>query len=334
MGNRVSIGRQPSQEEVRETREARQNYLNYLSKTQVNVNTEVSGKRLTPDTGNLILEKIKAGNTWLQKNPNANYNEIITNYDATNTEVKRLLSTDKPKREIVNQINGLKGQANTFKENKRITPEQSEKLIALAQETNKWYEKNNSKATTIDYSQEEIKLQDSIRKIVPDIATSNDIIKYLNTTKDMNPSDLLAGIQKTQKDLEIKKSQTFDVREGVQVAWVKANQVFWSLLLIFLCFVSGSLAANNAIGRPRAYRVLYFLYGMIPFYAPIVVLYTIYRRIREGPLPYYAPLPLSIEPATTRLGKILWFPFYWIPDNIAVDEYEKYQQSLKDMITT
>jgi hypothetical protein len=330
MGNSVSIGKQPSQEEIRETRQARQSYLTYLSTVQVNVNTEVSGKRLTPDTGNLILEKIKAGNAWLQKNPNANYNEIVTNYDATNTEIKRLLDTDKPKKEMLNQILTLKGQARNW----RITPEEAEKLVALADETKKWYDKNNKTATTIDYSQEQLKFKDSIRKIIPDVATSNDIISMLNSVKDMDPTDLMASIQKTDKEIEIKKSQTFDFKEGATVAWVKANQVFWSLLLIFLCFVSGSLAANNAIGRARAYRVLYFFYGLIPFYAPIVLLYTIYRRIREGPLPYYAPLPLSIDPATTRLGKILWFPFYWIPDNIAVDEYEKYQQSLKDMITT
>ena len=48
---------------------------------------------------------------------------------------------------------------------------------------------------------------------------------------------------------------------------------------------------------------------------PIVLLYTMFTRMRYGPIPYYAILPLTIEPATTRLGRILNFPFYWIPDD-------------------
>jgi hypothetical protein len=335
MGNRFSLGGQPeTKDQARETRQARENYRNYLTTTQVNVNTEVNAKRLTPDTGNLVLERIKVANTWLQKNPNANYNEITTNFDATNTEIKRLLNTDKPKREIQNQIAGIKAEALKTRDEKKIDEQEYEKLIQLSNEIDTWYKKNNATATTIDFSQEDLKIQSSIRTIVKDANVSNEIIQKLNQVKQMNPNDLLASIQKTEKDLEIKKSQTFDLREGIQVAWWQANKTFWLCLLIFLCLVSGSLAANNAIGRARPYRVLYFLYGAIPFYAPLVILYTIYRRIREGPLPYYAPLPLSIEPATTRLGKILWFPFYWIPDNNAVQEYDKYQEQLRLIAST
>ena len=335
MGNRFSLGGQPqTQDQARETRQARENYRNYLTTTQVNVNTEVNAKRVTPDTGNLILERIKVANTWLQKNPNANYNEITTNFDATNTEVKRLLGTDKPKREIQNQIAGIKAQAFQQRESKKIDEQEYEKLVQLANETEKWYKKNSTTATTIDFSQEDLKIQSSIRSIVKDANVGNDIIQNLNKTKNMNPNDLLASIQKTEKDLELKKSQSFDLREGISVAWWKANQVFWISLLVFLCLVSGSLAANSAIGRARPYRVLYFIYGAMPFYAPLVILYTIYRRIREGPLPYYAPLPLSIEPATTRLGKLLWFPFYWIPDNNAIQEYDTFQEQLATIAST
>lgn len=335
MGNTLSFGSQKqSPEEIRETRQARENYRNYLSSQQTNVNTDVSAKRLTPDTGNAILEKIKLAYAWLQKNPNANYNEIVTSYDATNTEISRIIKTDKPKKELSNQIVGLKSITKVQLENKKIDDTQSEKLNALSVTTEKWLEKNGSKATTIDFEQEEIKFRSTIRQIVPTVDVSNDILNYLDKTKNMEPTSLLQNIQKTEKELEIQKSQTFTAQDGIKTVWSQANKTFWSFLILFLCLVSGSLAANSAIGRSRGYRILYFLYGAIPFYAPLVILYTIYRRIREGPLPYYAPLPLSIEPATTRLGKILWFPFYWIPDSYAVEQYDKFQETLKDVITT
>jgi hypothetical protein len=335
MGNVFGKRDKLSSEEIRETRQARENYRNYLASQQTNVNNDVSSKRLTPDTGNIILEKIKGAYTWLQKNPNANYNEIINNYDTTNTEISRLIKTDKPKKEIANQIVGLKSIAVVQAENKRIDETQLEKLNQLSNTTEKWLEKNVSKATQIDFDQQEIKFRGTIREIVPQVDVSNDIINYLDKTKDMEPTALLQAIQNTERELEAQKNSTAPgPKELAKTVWFEANKVFFTYLTIFICLVSGSLAANNAIGRARAYRVLYFLYGAIPIYAPIVILYTIYRRIKEGPLPYYAPLPLSITPATTRLGKILWFPFYWIPDSYAVDQYDKYQQSLKDMITT
>lgn len=335
MGNVFGKRDKLTSEEIRETRQARENYRNYLASQQTNVNNDVSSKRLTPDTGNIILEKIKNAYTWLQKNPNANYNEIINNYDTTNTEISRLIKTDKPKKEIANQIVGLKSVAVVQAENKRIDEVQLEKLNQLSNTTEKWLEKNVSKATQIDFDQQEIKFRGTIREIVPQVDVSNDIINYLDKAKDMEPTALLQAIQKTERELEAQKNATGpSAKELGGIVFFEANKTFFQYLMIFLCLVSGSLAANNAIGRSRAYRVLYFIYGCIPLYAPFVIIYTIYNRIKQGPLPYYSPLPLSITPATTRLGKILWFPFYWIPDSHAVDEYDKYQQSLKDMITT
>jgi hypothetical protein len=108
-----------------------------------------------------------------------------------------------------------------------------------------------------------------------------------------------------------------------------ALKVFFSLLLVAVCIVSGSLAANAAIGRHTGYRVLYFIYGCIPFFVPFIIFYTIYRRISEGPLPYYGILPVSLEAATTTLGKYLWWPFYWIPDHLSVEETDTFQKALE-----
>jgi hypothetical protein len=107
-----------------------------------------------------------------------------------------------------------------------------------------------------------------------------------------------------------------------------ASQAFGTLFLIFLIVLGGSFAANLAIGRTVPYRVLYFLYGCIPFFSPFIILYVIYLRIRYGPVPLYGILPLSTEPATSRLGKILWYAFYWIPDGKSKELEEQFLKSL------
>ena len=103
-------------------------------------------------------------------------------------------------------------------------------------------------------------------------------------------------------------------------------------MIITLCLLSGSFAANFAIGRVPAYRVLYFLYGCIPIFTPLVLLYTIYKRIKDGRIPVYTMLPISIDPATTRLGRLLWRPFYWIPDQQAIDAFKHFNDSLLSQV--
>jgi hypothetical protein len=105
-----------------------------------------------------------------------------------------------------------------------------------------------------------------------------------------------------------------------------AGQVFGSLFLILLIIFCGSLAANQAIGRDPIYRVIYFIWGMVFF--PFVAIQCLLQRLRVGPIPMYGILPVSTEPGTTRLGKLLWAPFYWIPDIKSDAMKEEYLKSL------
>jgi hypothetical protein len=106
-------------------------------------------------------------------------------------------------------------------------------------------------------------------------------------------------------------------------------KVFLGSIIVAFCIVAGSLAANFAISRPPAYRILYFMYGCIPFFAPLVYMYTLYKRIAEGPISYYGILPLSVEPGITRLGKLLWYPFYYVPDSKAVESFDTFKASVE-----
>jgi hypothetical protein len=140
----------------------------------------------------------------------------------------------------------------------------------------------------------------------------------------------LAEYVSKQKEID---KQKVDIKSSGQIVLGTALQVFCSLLFIAFCIMCGSFSANMAICRPPMYRVLYFIYGTIPIFAPFVLLYTIYKRIKEGRLSVYTILPISIEPATTQLGKVLWYPFYWIPDQHAIDEYNKFMVSLPLQVT-
>ena len=45
-------------------------------------------------------------------------------------------------------------------------------------------------------------------------------------------------------------------------------------------------------------------------------------------IPYYGILPISTEPATTRLGKIVWYPFFYIGDQFEEKSKADFGESL------
>lgn len=324
------FGRQKqTPEEIKEIRQAREKYQNYLSNLQTTTTAEVNTKRLTPESGQALLKEIKKGYDWLQKTPNANLNEIMANYEATTVEATRIIKTDAPKREIYNIITAIPVIAENLQVNKQIDKTQLEKLRTLAKQEEKWYTKNSNTLTTIDISQEIIKINDTIITIVPDSEIRSIITTEFDKIKAMPPSDLTGLITKTESDIKAKRDSQVDVREGVSTIMSTAVTVFLFTVLIAFCLYAGSLAANFAMSRPPAYRILYFIYGSIPLFAPLVYLYTIYRRISDGPMSYYGFLPISVEPGITRLGKLLWYPFYYVPDNKAIDAFDAFQQSVE-----
>jgi hypothetical protein len=65
----------------------------------------------------------------------------------------------------------------------------------------------------------------------------------------------------------------------------------------------------------------------------VSILTAIIKRIKDGPLHLYGILPTSIEPGSTRLGRLLWYPFYWQPDQAALDAYETFQKNLVSAAT-
>lgn len=96
-----------------------------------------------------------------------------------------------------------------------------------------------------------------------------------------------------------------------------AASVVGSLFYVAFCITIGMLAANQAIGRAPAYRVLYFIYGAI--FAPILVFYYIYLWFKDQSPKIYTLLPVTTMVAETTIGKFLLFPFAYKEDKSARD---------------
>jgi len=318
----------PTKDELNNVRDARVKYQDYLANTKTNALTDVNNNALSPETGSSIIAIIQTAYTWLQKNPNANLQEIMANQDTTTAEIKRLIGTDAPKRQMKNTLIIIPVVVNSLVKDNKLTSDKAKILTSFIDTQNYWYKQNNEKASVIDYSQEMLKINDKITSTIVDannIKIIKDAIKQAENTTSSQLQSEIAKKEAQQKKLD---EENPNINSGLSIMTNTAIQVFIQLLIVLLCLMGGSFAANFAIGRIPPYRVLYFIYGAVPYIAPFVIIYTVYRRIMEGRMTFYAFLPISIEPATTRLGRFLWFPFYWIPDQHAIDMEKLFLDSL------
>lgn len=315
--------------EVQQQRQTRVEYQNYLQTTQTNVNTDVNKKVLTPESGQIILQTVQQGFNWLKKHPDATTNQILANRDTTSAEITRVLGTDKPKLQFKNIILALPTIADTMKQKKQLTDQQVTSLKQIAIDTNKWFTKNSEQATTIDFSQEMIKFNDQITQSIQDANTVKQIQANLSSIKDKAGSDVLSEVAAQQANLKRVQSTTIDYKEGGNTVVKTAIQTVLTLFLIGICLYSGSWAANFAIGRTYPYRILYFIFGCIPFYVPVVLGYLLYRRLIDGELHWFAFLPLTTESPVTWIGQILAKPFVYIPTDKSVGATDIFQEALK-----
>ena len=318
----------PTKDELNDVRDARVKYQDYLSSTKTNVLSDVNNKALAPETGSSIITIIQNAYTWLEKNPNANLQEIFANQDASKAEIKRLVDTDIPKRQMNNILIIVPATVELLVKNNKLASDKATILISFINEQKYWYKQNNAKASTIDFSQQMLKINDKITSTIVDAENINAIKVAIKQGENSTTSQVQSDIAKKEAEQKKFEDQNPNISSGLSIMTRTALKVFMQLIIVLLCVMGGSFAANFAIGRKTPYRVLYFIYGAIPYIAPFVIIYTIYKRLKEGRMTFYAFLPISVEPATTRLGRFLWFPFYWIPDQHAIDMEKLYLESL------
>lgn len=104
------------------------------------------------------------------------------------------------------------------------------------------------------------------------------------------------------------------------------------VIIFFLCTTTGSIAANDAIGRHPAIRVVYFLYGTFPVFAPLVLIYYIYRYFAGSYPVWYNFLPLTTTTSSNGFMQTIMKPFiYQMDANIKYME-KKFDDSAEKYI--
>jgi len=317
-----------STDNINAIRAARVKYQDYLVNIQTNTQSDVSNNALTPETGSAIYKLIQASYLWLQKNPNSSLNEVLANQDSATAEIKRLMRVDIPKRKFNNTLIALPAILDRLVADKTITADKKAAFLPTITSEKAWYKTNQATASDIDFTMEFQKINDNITTTFVDQVAVSAIQSQLDAAQSVPTSQLRSKLSQEDNAEKALQKQTVSATQTGQTILNTTITVFINLFIISLCIMCGCFAANLAIGRLPMYRVLYFVYGSLPMCAPFVLLYVIYKRMTEGQFRIYSLVPCSIEPSTTRLGKILWSPFYWIPDQYAIDEYNKYIASI------
>ena len=98
------------------------------------------------------------------------------------------------------------------------------------------------------------------------------------------------------------------------------------VMLIFLCLLAGSLAANDAISRSSPLRVVSFIYAAIPFYTPFALIYYLYRYFKGTYPKYYNFLPVTTYKSTNKFVGILLWAFTYIEDANAISKKNEYDE--------
>ena len=143
-------------------------------------------------------------------------------------------------------------------------------------------------------------------------------------------SEDIADAEKGLKDAKRAEMSEFSVSRMTETALSTALSTFFTMLFIVFFLIGGTLAANDAIGRPLMYRILYFIYGGIFF--PITIIYYIYRWFMGTAPNIYRMIPVWTIPSTTTLGRFFLFPFTYTEDKAAKDAYVDYMKQAADLV--
>ena len=137
-------------------------------------------------------------------------------------------------------------------------------------------------------------------------------------------------IEKQAEEAKKEEEKEFSPQRFVKKVSSTAGKVIGSLFYIMFCLTIGMMAANQAIGREPAYRVLYFIYGAI--FAPILVFYYLYLWFKGQSPKIYTLLPVTTMKAETTLGRVFLFPFAFQEDKTARDLLVDFMTKSAEMV--
>jgi hypothetical protein len=304
-----------------------------LDKTEA-VFTSLASKPYTPKWTLQQVEKtIKDTRAWLQKNPNASeqvYRAKLTEVTKEggqtleiNTYLYALQSFEKIMNYIITQFLEAK---------KMLTKADREQYKTYYEELRAFNKKIQTNPNLVD-----IKIfYNRFSREVETFSKSKgiwDSTGVLLQTALTNPDKFEQDIGSLEKQAEeIKKvdDEKFSFQRFTKKVSATAGSVIGGLFYVMFCLVIGMLAANQAIGREPAYRILYFIYGAI--FAPILVFYYIYLWFNSKAPKIYTLLPITQTVAETTIGKFFLFPFAYTEDKVSRDLLVDFMTKSAEMV--
>jgi hypothetical protein len=295
--------REEQQTRAQQERLGLQTYLNDVS---VEIQKGVNQGQITAASGKAALDLVKQTQNFLNSNPNAEPSTLSQKRQEVVSKISNLDQAQPTVKKIEEMIENLPKRVDDLIA-RGILPSSAKKgSQKVLTDLQKWSEQNRF-ATKGEWE-----------------------LKYQVAQKDLNES---VPEESQLAELEAKKKvedETFSTSRLFKTIGEWTGKVVGSLFYIALCLVAGSLAANDAIGRDRMYRVFYFVYGFI--FAPFVLVYYIFRWFK-GTSPYlYKLLPLITTPAETSLGRFFLFPFTYDPDPRSKKETFDFLKSLAETV--
>jgi hypothetical protein len=272
----------------------------------------VSKNEITAQGSTLATSLIQETTKWLQDTPDATQSELEDKTAEFLDKLATIYNDDKNRLLFSNWLKSWDVIVATWQNLNKIPEEKAKKIKELLAKDKTWFEKNPNESLEtykerIDADQKEIFTIAGDPNLVTD---ASDQKKAQETSsKDLDELKAKAEAEKKAKE-ELEKSQFNPWRLVGKVS--KGIGIAFAIALFFVFgLTGGSLLANEAIARPTAYRILYFIFGFI-FSIPVILFYI--GRAFMGQPPYFAAylLPLySYDPFkedhSSFFESLVWF---------------------------
>ncbi len=188
-----------------------------------------------------------------------------------------------------------------------LTPSETKSLQDYAKGVRAFYV-SNPDGTKGAYIKAAVKYLNAYKALGPAFAAEIDSVVNWAIAIDVKHALASSKAGVSAESVEVPKSLT----EEVLTTFLK---VFLGALFLGFFLSCGMWAANDAIWRAPAYRILYFLYGSVGFI--VTFPYYIYRYF-TNPVKRFALLPLFELPPdyeyTGLFDRLLKLPFHYIPN--------------------
>lgn len=340
MGQLFSTPKPPppplSKEDREEIIKVRNSYTDGLTSSRKLATDQKNLGTISPDTAKQCYDIISKYQKWLVEKPEASALEIINKAYEYVEELQAISERELAKNQYLTALWTLKSYVNIWDNTPDIKKASTIKeypglltSIPLAsKELDKQFEwiKKHPEEYGFVYTQQIDSLMDNMLTIfenetqgVAAIEWFRQVAKNNNDWRTLQWWKIRGSIKLDQSNMEKENRKDFSSNKLTpkQIAidsFKLSQQIFWSLIIFFLILMGGSIASNMAIGREWYYRVFFFIFGCNPYLTPIIYAYAALQALKGKSVRYYGVLPTSTDPAKTRLGKIIWWPFYYEAD--------------------